>query len=264
MYLFMKRDILRAMNELRRDATRLLASGQPIDPAARRDDAHLLAVGHEACRILTEAGIPNMVGGGIAVWAYGRRRYTKDMDLFIPPRVPLMALDALGKAGFHTRETDASWLYKAIKQDVLIDLIVWTTGNIRVNDATFARTRSAQIDGHTFTLMGPEDVLFRKILSHREERRDWYDGLSMLARPLADFDWEYFLHLVGDRHARRTLSFLLYAQTEIHLDVVPPEIIDTLLACLYPERLAPDRPGSVLFAPEAQAWDYPSPPPFSP
>ncbi|MNK61418.1 hypothetical protein D3C87_805780 [compost metagenome] len=220
------------MNDYRRETSRLLASGQPIDPAARRDDAHLLAIGHEACRVLTEAGIPSMVGGGVAVWSYGRRRYTKDVDLFIPPRIPLLALDALGRHGFHTRETDASWLYKAIKQDVLVDIIVWTTGNIRVNDETFERARSAQIDGYSFTLMGPEDVLFRKILSHKEERRDWYDALSMMTRPLAGFDWEYFLKLVGVPYARRTLSFLFYAQTEIRPEVVPPAVLAELLGRL--------------------------------
>lgn len=249
------------MTDLLRETTRLLASGQPIDPAARRDDAHLLAIGHEACRVLTQAGIPNLVGGGVAVWAYGRRRYTKDMDLFIPPRIPLVALDALGKHGFHTRETDASWLYKAIKQDVLVDIIVWTTGNIRVNEETFERSRAAQIDGLTFTLMGPEDVLFRKILSHKEERRDWYDGLSMLARPFAAFDWEYFLRLVGTTYARRTLSFLFYAQTEIRPEVVPPHVLAELLGRLpeaplepvlgpilmmSPERLTPPQAGDAL------------------
>ncbi len=237
------------MNDPKCDAMRLLASGRPVDLAAPRDDAHLLAIGHEACRVLKDAGIPAMVGGGIAVWVYGRRRYTKDMDLFIPPRIPLVALDALGKAGFHTRETDASWLYKAIKQDVLVDLIVWTTGNIRVTDETFARARKAQIDGHAFTLMGPEDVLFRKILSHKEDRRDWYDGLSMLALPQAGFDWEYFLRLVGVRYARRALSFLFYAQTEIRPEVAPPAVIAELLDRLCEESSLGSPLGPVLFAP---------------
>ncbi len=239
------------MNDLSHATTRLLASGQPIDPAARRDDAHLLAIGHEACRILTEAGIPNLVGGGIAVWAYGRRRYTKDIDLFIPARIPWLAMDALGKHGFHTRDTDASWLYKAIKQDVLVDIIVWTTGNIRVNEETFERSRAAQIDGLTFTLMGPEDVLFRKILSHREERRDWYDALSMMTRPQAGFDWPYFLGLVGIQYARRTLSFLLYAQTEIRQDIAPPAVIAELLARLDLDTPRDATVGPVLWAPDA-------------
>lgn len=236
------------MNELLRETCRLLTSGQPFDPAAPRDDAQLLAVGHEACRILEAAEIPCLVGGGVAVWAYGRRRFTKDIDLFIPPRVPHLALDALGKHGFHTRDTDAFWLYKAIKHDVLVDLIVWTTGNIRVTDETFERARCARIDGMPFTLMSPEDVLFRKILSHREERRDWYDALSMLAAPQASFDWEYLLRLVAERYARRTLSFFFYAQSELHLDVAPPHVLSELLSRLELGAPAPGL-GPILFAP---------------
>lgn len=196
------------------------------------DVKRLLSAGHEACQVLTEAGVPHMVGGGLAIWAYGRRRATKDIDLFIPPKIPYVALDALGKRGFFTRDSDAGWLYKAYKQDILIDIIVWTTGNIRVDEETFRRIRQVQIDGYPFTIMGPEDMLFRKILSHREERRDWYDGLSMLAQTAEPFDWQYFMHRVGPLHARRVLSFLLYAQSELGTDAVPRPVIDDLLTAV--------------------------------
>jgi len=194
------------------------------------DGHRLLAAAEEACRILTEAQIPHLVGGGIAVWSYGRRRWTKDVDLFIPPKIPFQAMDALGRHGFHTRDTDAYWLYKAIKGDVLIDLIVWTTGNIRVDEETFRRSRVAEIDGFHLPVMGPEDVLFRKILSHREDRRDWYDGLSMLAPPPAGFAWDYFMTRVTPVHAPRVLSFLLYAQADLGPEVVPEGVLERLWA----------------------------------
>ncbi|HEY9857049.1 MAG TPA: nucleotidyltransferase [Stenomitos sp.] len=196
------------------------------------DVKRLLSAGHEACQVLTEAGVPHMVGGGLAIWAYGRRRATKDIDLFIPAKIPYMALDALGKRGFFTRDSDAGWLYKAFKQEILIDLIVWTTGNIRLDDETFARVRRVEIDGYPFGIMGPEDMLFRKILSHREERRDWYDGLSMLGNLSGEFDWDYFMRRVGPPHARRVLSFLLYAQSELSMEVVPESVIGDLLTAV--------------------------------
>lgn len=229
LFLFVKGAILPRMFDAMPEARRLLASGPPAATPPLPDDHRLLSVGHEACEILTAAGVPFMVGGGIAVWAYGRRRFTKDIDLFLPPKIPFVAMDALGKRGFHTRDTDASWLYKAVKDGVLIDLIVWTTGNVRVDAETFARTRVAEIDGWQFTIMGPEDVLFRKILSHREERRDWYDGLSMLARPVPGFDWEYFLGRIRPEHARRALSFALYAQADLGREAVPDWVVASLL-----------------------------------
>ncbi|MNX70618.1 hypothetical protein D3C86_1018860 [compost metagenome] len=217
------------------EARRLLASGPPAATPPIPDDHRLLSIGHEACEILKAAGVPFMVGGGVAVWAYGRRRCTKDIDLFLPPKIPFVAMDALGKHGFHTRDTDASWLYKAFKDGVLIDLIVWTTGNVRLDAETFAHTRDAEIDGLPFTLMGPEDVLFRKILSHREERRDWYDALSMMTRPVANFDWTYFMSRVRPEHARRVLSFVLYAQADLGQQAVPDWVVTALLKDLAVE-----------------------------
>lgn len=208
----------------------LLPSGRPLEPATPPNGHRLLAAAQEACHILQEAGVPHLVGGGLAVWGYGRRRATKDVDLFIPPKIPFQAMDALGKHGFHTRDTDAYWLYKAIKHEVLIDLIVWTTGNIRVDAATFARARELEVDGYRLPIMGPEDVLFRKILSHREERRDWYDALSMLERPIPGFSWDYFLTRVTPPLSRRVLSFLLYAQADYGDEAVPGGLVESLLA----------------------------------
>lgn len=208
----------------------LLASGPSSDPLPH--PSRLVEAGAEACQILDEAGVPHMVGGGVAVWAYGRQRGTKDIDLFIPCNQPFAALDALGKRGFHTRDTDANWLYKAYRAEILIDLIVWTTGQIRLDAESFRRVRRVVVEGRELPLMGPEDVLFRKILSHREERRDWYDGLSMLAAGVVPIDWEYLLTRVTDPHALRVLSFLLYARADLGSSIVPPAVVGSLMARL--------------------------------
>lgn len=205
------------MRDMSGDPYGLLPSG----PISGPDEYRLFSTGYEASEILSAAGIPHLAGGGLAVRAYGRRRPTKDVDLFLPPKLPLVALDSLGRQGFHTRETDAGWLYKAFKHGVLIDLIVWTTGNLRVDDETFARSRRQTVDGWSFPLMGPEDVLLRKILSHREERRDWYDGLSMLDPPSASFDFGYFLRPLRLDALERVLSFFLYARSELGRSAIP-------------------------------------------
>jgi hypothetical protein len=77
----------------------------------------------------------------------------------------------------------------------------------------------------------------------------------MLALPQAGFDWEYFLRLVGVRYARRALSFLFYAQTEIRPEVAPPDVVAELLDRLCEESTLGASLGPVLFAPA---------PPFAP
>lgn len=193
-------------------------------------DQRLLAIGHEAVRVLGEARVPHVVGGGVALWAYGRRRNTKDIDLFLSAGRQIEALDALARRDFHTRETDAAWLYKAQKADVTIDLIIYTTGDIRVDDETYEHARSLEIDGYGFTLMGPEDVLIRKILSTSEIRfHDWYDGLSIVARRDSEFDWGYFLRRARSYPSPRILAFALYAMGDEGHDVIPAHVLDALL-----------------------------------
>lgn len=239
----------------------LLLQGVPqIEIPPCPGTAQILATGQEACAILESAGFPFMVGGGVALWAYGRKRCTKDMDIFLPAELPHKALNVLARHGFHTRDTDGAWLYKAIKHDVLIDLIVWTTGNIRLDAETFERARPFRVNGHTFQVMGPEDLLFRKILSFREETpKDWYDGLSMVAQPIPAFDWDYFMRRVQDCHAYRVLSFLLFAQGQLGTtSVVPPGLIQALLDTRVHPSFTPEGvPGPISIVAEDPAGIWP-------
>lgn len=180
----------------------------------------------EACRILEAAGVPHVMGGGVAVRAYGRTRPLKDADVFMQKEHAFKAMDVLTTMGdFHTREMDATWLYKAIKSNVLVDIIVRTTGNIHCTEQTFKRARRVELYGHSFLMMGPEDLLFRKILSHREGRPDLFDAFSMLEQPIEDFDWDYFLGMCLGNDVRRILGFMLWAQSELANDVIPMPFI---------------------------------------
>jgi len=238
----------------------LLLKGVPhIEIPPCPGTAQILATGQEACALLDAAGFPFMIGGGVALWAYGRKRCTKDFDIFLPSELPHKALNVLARHGFHTRDTDGAWLYKAFKHEVLIDLIVWTTGNIRLDAETFERTRRFRVNGHTFRVMGPEDLLFRKILSFREETpKDWYDALSMVQQPIPAFDWEYFMRRVEGRHIYRVLSFLLFAQGQLGAaSVVPPGLIHALIECCTEAGFTPvPVPGPVTFVQEApeEVW----------
>lgn len=192
----------------------------PIDERAK------FAIFGEACRILEEAGIPYVMGGGVAIRAYGRTRPLKDADIFLQREVVFKAMDELTKAGgFHTRDTDATWLYKAIKDDILVDIIVRTTGNIHMTNLTLEHARRVELYGYTMNMMGPEDLLFRKIHSHREGRPDLFDALSMLESPIADFDWGYFLDMVYTNNVRKVLGFLLTAQADLGERTIPRRVI---------------------------------------
>ena len=200
------------------------------------DEQAKFAVFGEACRILEDARIPYVMGGGVAIRAYGRTRPLKDADIFLQREFVFPAMDELTKKGaFHTRDTDATWLFKAIKDEILVDIIVRTTGNIHMSQQTLEHARRIELYGYHMNMMGPEDLLFRKIHSHREGRPDQFDAFSMLEQPIRDFNWDYFLSMVYTNDVRRVLGFLLCAQSEVGQSVIPRAVV-----CELTERVMLD------------------------
>ncbi|MHB9024944.1 MAG: nucleotidyltransferase [Armatimonadota bacterium] len=171
---------------------------------------------YQACSVLDALGIPYVIGGGTAVVLYGRDRRTKDFDIFMNRDVLRVTMDALSNAGFTTADTEKRWLYKVWRNDLTIDLIVETRGGDRIDEEVIARSRLIDHFGQDFRIMGPEDTLYRKILTQLPGRPDWYDALSIIERQQGKLDWTYFLSR-AQRYPRRVLSFLLFAQTELHV-----------------------------------------------
>lgn len=180
----------------------------------RAMDPMLFEVFKQGAMALDEGHVPYVVGGGIAVWAYGRRRWTKDIDLFVKPEDAGRALDALAAAGFRTEMTDPVWLYKAFKRDVLVDIIFRSKADIFLDDEEIARSVEREVDGlgYEFRFMSPEDLVIRKIFAMIEERPDWYDGISVIEGLKGNLDWPYFLRR-SQLDYGRVLSFLLYAES---------------------------------------------------
>ena len=170
---------------------------------------------YEACNILDEIGIPYVIGGGTAVVQWGRNRRTKDFDIFINRKVLRPAMNALSLSDFLTTDTEKKWLYKVWRGEVLIDFIVESRGGVNVDNDTMTRSVIVNQYGMDFRMMGAEDVIYRKALTLTEGRPDWYDAISIIDRQREKLDWTYLLYR-AQRYRRRFLSFLLFAQTELH------------------------------------------------
>ncbi len=184
----------------------------------------------EALETLENAGIWCVVGGGIAVAAYGRKRATKDIDLYVKPEDSLPALEALEKTGFEIYPMlDVKWLSKAYKKGVPIDFILENIGNIVATDETMQRRQYRVLGGVRMPIMSPEDLVFRKVLAMRCKRDDWYDCIAVLSNTYQTFDWDYFLRLV-EQFTERALSFVLFVKTDWdHVIPIPPHIISSLV-----------------------------------
>jgi hypothetical protein len=196
------------------------------------DEAVLLDVLRAALTALERESVPVLVIGGIASASYGRPRWTHDVDLLVRPQHARWALAALDNAGFETEECDPFWLFKAVRDDVLVDLIFRCQGDIFLDDEMEARSRKADFYGVPVPLVPPEDLLVIKAVVHAEHSpRHWHDALALVAR--ADLDWPYLLERAR-QGPRRILSLLLYAQS-IDLSV-PQDVLEELWAGIAPRR----------------------------
>lgn len=187
------------------------------------------AIYKETIDAMERAGVPYVVGGGIAVAAYGRKRATKDIDLYVKPYDTVRALDALEQAGFEVNPmSDVKWLAKGYKNGVPVDFILENIGGVVATDDTMERGRYMYVSGCRMFIMSPEDLVLRKMLAMRSMRDDWYDSIAVLSNTYKTFDWDYFLKLV-EHYTERALSFVLFVKTDWdHVIPVPKHVISTL------------------------------------
>ena len=195
------------------------------------EDGQLYQTYKQAVTVLQAAGVKLVVGGGTAVAAYGRRRYTKDFDIFLNKEDLAQAMTVLNGCGFFTSDTEKPWLYKALSPPAQIDLIIRSAGNYTLDEEVVRRARLVEVLGQVFPLMSPEDLLVRKISSTTEGRPDWYDALSVLEAQ--QLDWDYLLYR-AERCPERLLGFLLFAISDFPADreLVPRWVLGRLLAAV--------------------------------
>lgn len=184
----------------------------------------------DAVSIVDCAGLPFLVLGGIASSLVGRPRWTHDIDFLTMPNDALAALQALEAAGFSTEETDPVWIYKAFKEDVMVDVIFMITGGIYLDADMLAHAIEREYEGLRIRIPSPEDQVIIKAMVHAEETsRHWFDALAILGRN--EMDWEYFLRR-SRLGVRRVLSLLIYAQSS---DILVPSWV---IRRLYEEAFA--------------------------
>ena len=189
------------------------------------DEETFLRVAGEAIGAVESEGIPYAFIGGIASALHGRPRWTHDVDLLVRPHDAERVLDALAAAGFAVQRTDDFWLFKGIKEGVLVDVIFRSTGDIYLDEEMLARSTLEEFNGLRMRVVAPEDLVVIKAVVHDEKTpRHWFDALGIIAR--TELDWDYLVRRAR-RAARRVASLLLYAQSNDLL--VPQRAVGELL-----------------------------------
>lgn len=190
-----------------------------------------------AIEAIEEAQIPYALIGGVAVKELGRPRVTHDIDIFVRPDDAAYLLNVLEQKGFDTEKRDTYWLYKAWREEVLVDIIFKSSGDIYFDDEVIHHVRRIPYLNTYINAISPEDFIVIKAAAHQEDNpHHWHDALAVLTQ--GNLDWNYLLHRA--RHSpRRVLALFLYASSN---DVaVPLEIIHRLYRLIYEPQIHLDQ-----------------------
>jgi hypothetical protein len=158
------------------------------DQEARSFDGIVEAL-RAAVPVLHAAEIPFLLGGSMAVWAYGGPEPVKDLDLMLRQQDVERAQAALADAGFRAEDPPEEWLLKAWYGDVLVDLIFAPRG-VPITDAVLARGNERSLSAIRLRVMALEDVLVSKLLSLDEHQLDMGYLLQLVRAVREQVDWE--------------------------------------------------------------------------
>lgn len=150
-----------------------------------------------------ERNIPFALGGAFALATYtGCWRNTKDLDLYVPPEHKDRMIQLTADLGmvdyFDTKDYDRWWIYRAVKDETIVD-IIWAMANHRQQiDELWMSGPEVTLRGHRVKALPAEAMLWDKLYIMQRDRCDWPDVLNLLYAVGPDLEWEVVLSRVGD------------------------------------------------------------------
>jgi Uncharacterised nucleotidyltransferase len=138
---------------------------------------------------LQEAGVPFLLGGGLACWARGAPKTEHDVDFLVRPDDAERAQQALVSVGMRPEKPPEGWLLKVYDEDVLIDLIFHPQGG-PIDDAAFERADDLEVYATRLRVAALEDVLTQKLLALSEQQPDYSSVLELTRSLREQVDWD--------------------------------------------------------------------------
>ena len=153
---------------------------------------------------LKATGISVAFGGAFATAVYtGVLRNTKDFDFYVLPQDRETVKAAIDRAGledhFDRLPYDRSWIYRASRDDIIVDAI-WAMANQRaVVDAHWLRRGpEVAIRGERLRAIPIEELIWSKLYVLQRERSDWGDVLNLIDARAEAVDWDHLIRRLGE------------------------------------------------------------------
>lgn len=160
----------------------------PYTPSENFPD--LIDAMKRAAAALRDAGVPYMLGGGLAAWARGGPPTEHDVDFFVLPEDAERGLEALVEAGMRPERPPEGWLLKAWDGETLIDLIYSPAGG-DVDRGYFERADDMEVMAQRLPVASLGDVLSTKLLALNEQSSDLSSVLEIARSLREQIDWDF-------------------------------------------------------------------------
>lgn len=128
-------------------------------------------------KILNKLEIPYLVTGGMAVYVWGRPRFTADIDIVIELKKDQVKklVDILIKKGYIHEDAVYEALqheseFNFIDQKVGIKVDFWILKNNEFDKSRLKRRIAKKILNQTVYFISPEDLILKKLLWHQESQ----------------------------------------------------------------------------------------------
>ena len=175
-----------------------------------------------ACAALDDAGVPAMLGGGLATWARGGPPTDHDVDFYLrEERRSARARGARGDRDDHldaARGMAAQGARRSHDESVLVDLIFRPAGG-PIGDEHFQRATPMELMAQPVLVASIDDVLSTKLMALSEQEPDFRAVLEIARSLREQIDWAYV------RRRTETSPFAAAFFTLVEsLDIAPREV----------------------------------------
>lgn len=178
-----------------------------------------------------QADVPFLLGGAMALATYtGRWRNTKDIDFVVRDGDQQKLIPGLLDAGFEDyfphENYDRSWIFRGLRDGVLLD-IIWGLPNhrVEVDEAWFHHARPITLRGDAYHAIPLEEFIRVKLYVLQRERCDWVDVLNALAGSVEHIRWDHLLARMGrDLPLLQAVLTVFAWMSPGRAAAVPPEI----------------------------------------
>jgi hypothetical protein len=146
-----------------------------------------------------ERRIPFAFGGAFATAVYtGQLRNTKDFDFYLQPQDRDAMREAISRVGledlFDRLPYDRSWIYRASRDDIIVDAI-WAMANQRapVDARWLSHGPEVTIRGVALRAIPVEELIWAKLYIIQRTRCDWTDVLNLIDARAESIEWDHLL-----------------------------------------------------------------------